>query len=216
MIDPLRSTVELKTTLNQYFKTKKKIKRVLTPIKARDYSPNKTQNKFLETKNEPTHYCSILKNDIDAINEYIKVYKDILLNCKYENSILHDETFKNRIEKIDSTKNSENILNNHKESLTKLNNEYNCLTKDDLIRNLSIENNLMKLYLQKLSNLFFLVDSKYFETFSSEYKDSISQFDNIKYCLDKLPLIDKLGNEKKNFKSHQLKENQLIHLIWEK
>ena len=45
MIDPLRSTVELKTTLNQYFKTKKKIKRVLTPIKARDYSTNKTLQK---------------------------------------------------------------------------------------------------------------------------------------------------------------------------
>ena len=209
MIDPLRSTVELKTTLNQYFKTKKKIKRVLTPIKARDYSPNKTQNKFSEIQNEPTQYCSILKNDIDAINEYIKVYKDILLNCKYENSILHDETFKNKIEKIDSTKNSENILNNHKESLTKLNNEYNCLTKDDLIRNLSIENNLMKLYLQKLSNLFFLVDSKYFETFSSEYKDSISQFDNIKYCLDKLPLIDKLGNEKKKFQISSIKRESI-------
>ena len=209
MIDPLRSTVELKTTLNQYFKTKKKIKRVLTPIKARDYSPNKTQNKFLETKNEPTHYCSILKNDIDAINEYIKVYKDILLNCKNENSIPHDETFKNKIERIDSTKNSENTSNNHKEPRTKLNNEYNGLTKDDLIKNLSIENNLMKLYLQKLSNLFFLVDSKYFETFSSEYKDSISQFDNIKYCLDKLPLIDKLGNEKKKFQISSIKRESI-------
>ena len=209
MIDPLRSTVELKTTLNQYFKTKKKIKRVLTPIKARDYSPNKTQNKFSEIQNEPTQYCSILKNDIDAINEYIKVYKDILLNCKYENSILHNETFKNRIEKIDSTKNSENILNNHKEPLTKLNNENNGLTKDDLIRKLSIENNLMKLYLQKLNNLFFLVDSKYFETFSSEYKDSISQFDNIKYCLDKLPLIDKLGNEKKKFQISSIKRESI-------
>jgi peptidoglycan hydrolase CwlO-like protein len=209
MIDPLRSTVELKTTLNQFFKTKKKIKRVLTPIKARDYSPNKTQNKFSEIQNEPTQYCSILKNDIDAINEYIKVYKDILLNCKYENSILHNETFKNRIEKIDSTKNSENILNNHKEPLTKLNNENNGLTKDDLIRNLSIENNLMKLYLQKLNNLFFLVDSKYFETFSSEYKDSISRFDNIKYCLDKLPLIDKLGNEKKKFQISSIQRESI-------
>ena len=67
----------------------------------------------------------------------------------------------------------------------------------------------MKLYLQKLSNLFFLVDSKYFETFSNEYKDSISKFDNIKYCLDKLPLIDKLGNEKKKFQISSIKRESI-------
>ena len=82
MIDPSRSTVELKSSLNQFFKNRTKIKRVLSPIKARDFTPNKTQKIFYDSSNGGNKNISILKNDISAINDYIKVYKDILIYYK--------------------------------------------------------------------------------------------------------------------------------------
>ncbi len=99
MIDPSRSNVELKSTMSQYFKNRTKTKRVLSPIKARELTPNKTQTNFYESSNGGNQNISILKNDISAINDYIKVYKDILIY--YKNDILSGNSLKNRIIKID-------------------------------------------------------------------------------------------------------------------
>ena len=214
MIDPSRSTVELKSSLNQFFKNRTKIKRVLSPIKARDFTPNKTQKIFYDSSNGGNKNISILKNDISAINDYIKVYKDILIY--YKNDILSDKSFQNRIIKIDknASRELEHICNNYEKEakdFNKLYDEYNCSSKDDLITNLAFENNLMKLYISNLNNLFFLIDLKYFDennNFSNQYKDSISKFDNIKFCLDKLPTIDNT----KTFRLSSIKRNSIDSL----
>ncbi len=214
MIDPSRSTVELKSSLNQFFKNRTKIKRVLSPIKARDFTPNKTQKIFYDSSNGGNKNISILKNDISAINDYIKVYKDILIY--YKNDILSDKSFQNRIIKIDknASRELEHICNNYEKEAKDFNqlyDEYNCSSKDDLITNLAFENNLMKLYISNLNNLFFLIDLKYFDennNFSNQYKDSISKFDNIKFCLDKLPTIDNT----KTFRLSSIKRNSIDSL----
>ena len=159
MIDPSRSTVELKTTL-KFFKDRNKSKRILSPIKARELTPNKTQKNYFESPNGNQN-ISILKNDISAINDYIKVYKDILIY--YKNDILCDKSFQNRIIKIDknASKQLENICNNYEKKskdFNKLYDEYNCSSKDELISCLAFENNLMKLYISNLNNLFFLIN----------------------------------------------------------
>ena len=212
MIDPSRSTVELKTTL-KFFKDRNKSKRILSPIKARELTPNKTQKNYFESPNGNQN-ISILKNDISAINDYIKVYKDILIY--YKNDILCDKSFQNRIIKIDknASKQLENICNNYEKKskdFNKLYDEYNCSSKDELISCLAFENNLMKLYISNLNNLFFLINLKYFDennNFSNQYKDSISKFDNIKFCLDKLPTID----NNKTFKFSSIKPNSIDSL----
>ena len=212
MIDPSRSTVELKTTL-KFFKDRNKSKRILSPIKARELTPNKTQKNYFESPNGNQN-ISILKNDISAINDYIKVYKDILIY--YKNDILCDKSFQNRIIKIDknASKQLENICNNYEKKskdFNKLYDEYNCSSKDELISCLAFENNLMKLYISNLNNLFFLINLKYFDennNFSNQYKDSISKFDNIKFCLDKLPTID----NNKTFKFSLIKPNSIDSL----
>ena len=212
MIDPSRSTVELKTTL-KFFKDRNKSKRILSPIKARELTPNKTQKNYFESPNGNQN-ISILKNDISAINDYIKVYKDILIY--YKNDILSDKSFQNRIIKIDknASKQLENICNNYEKKskdFNKLYDEYNCSSKDELISCLAFENNLMKLYISNLNNLFFLINLKYFDennNFSNQYKESISKFDNIKFCLDKLPTIDNT----KTFRLSSIKRNSIDSL----
>ena len=211
MIDPSRSNVELKSTMSQYFKNRTKTKRVLSPIKARELTPNKTQKNFYESSNGGNQNISILKNDISAINDYIKVYKDILIY--YKNDILSGNSLKNRIIKIDknASKQLDHICNNYaKEAkdFKKLYDEHNCSSKDELITSLAFENNLMKLYIYNLNNLFFLIDLKYFDennNFSNQYKESISKFDNIKFCLDKLPTLD----NNKTFRFSSIKPNSI-------
>ena len=66
--------------------------------------------------------------------------------------------------------------------------EYNnCEDKDILISELALENYTLKLLLEKLDDLFFLINIKNFDSkqkFSKKYKTNLSQIVNIKYVLD--------------------------------
>ena len=98
-------------------------------------------------------------------------------------------------------------------NLNNLIKEYNnCEDKNILISELALENYTLKLLLEKLDDLFFLINIKNFDykqQFSKNYKTNLSQIVNIKYLLDQLINDDNSDNNIKEATS----SNSLRSLI---
>ena len=140
---------------------------------------------------------SIFKSDIFQIDSYMNKIKQILIYFSEarENLLLYNKDFNKKINTVKKnleTDTKDLIATNRVKSLN-INNlikEYNnCEDKDVLISEIALENYTLKLLLEKLDDLFFLINIKYFDSkqkFSKNYKTNLSQIVNIKYLLDKL------------------------------
>ena len=140
---------------------------------------------------------SIYKSDIFQIDTYLDKVKQILLYFSEtrENLLLYNKDFNkkiNSVKKALETDTKDSMASNRVKSLN-INNlfkEYNVNDdKDLLISEIALENYTLKLLLEKLDNLFFLINIQNFDSktkFSKNYKTNLSQILNIKYLLDNL------------------------------
>ncbi len=156
---------------------------------------------------------SIFKQDITELDSYLKNMKDLLTNFSEtrKNKSLYDKDFDKRINTI-----KENIEKDTKESMAtnRMNSlninyllkEYKCNDKETLLSDIAYENLTLKLILEKLDDLFFLINLRLldFESkFSKNYKKSLSQIMNIKYLCKEISSNENLKLDLNNLKYQQ-------------
>jgi hypothetical protein len=162
-----------------------------------EINSDNNKSSFTTTADFNSTNQSIYKSDIFQIDTYLDKVKQILVYFSEtrENLLLYNKDFNKKINSVKKaleidTKDS--MASNRVKSLN-INNlfkEYNVSDdKDLLISEIALENYTLKLLLEKLDNLFFLINIQNFDSktkFSKNYKTNLSQIVNIKYLLDNL------------------------------
>ncbi len=138
----------------------------------------------------------IYKSDIFQIDSYLTKIKQILMYFSEtrENLLLYNKDFNAKINAIKENFNKDTkdlIATNRINSLNinYLFKEFKCNDKDTLISDMAYENFTLKLLLDKLDDLFFLINVKLFDSqmkFSKNYKNNMSQIVNVKYVCETL------------------------------
>lgn len=193
-----KSNTNVKTTMD-FFKQKRakaNSKKLFSHIEINsDINNNKPS--FATSADFNSTNQSIYKSDIFQIDTYLDKVKQILLYFSEtrENLLLYNKDFNkkiNSVKKALETDTKDSMASNRVKSLN-INNlfkEYNVNDdKDLLISEIALENYTLKLLLEKLDNLFFLINIQNFDSktkFSKNYKTNLSQILNIKYLLDNL------------------------------
>ena len=193
-----KSNTNVKTTMD-FFKQKRakaNSKKLFSHIEINsDINNNKPS--FATSADFNSTNQSIYKSDIFQIDTYLDKVKQILLYLSEtrENLLLYNKDFNkkiNSVKKALETDTKDSMASNRVKSLN-INNlfkEYNVNDdKDLLISEIALENYTLKLLLEKLDNLFFLINIQNFDSktkFSKNYKTNLSQILNIKYLLDNL------------------------------
>ena len=136
----------------------------------------------------------VYKSDIFQIDSYLNKIKQILMYFSEtrENLLLYNKDFNSKINSIKENLNKDTkdlIATNRINSLNinYLFKEYKCNDKDTLISDMAYENFTLKLLLDKLDDLFFLINIKLFDSqmkFSKNYKNNLSQILNVKYLCE--------------------------------
>ena len=191
-----KSNTNVKTTMD-FFKQKRakaNNKKLFSHI---EINSDNNKSSFTTTADFNSTNQSIYKSDIFQIDAYLDKVKQILVYFSEtrENLLLYNKDFNKKINSVKKaleidTKDS--MASNRVKSLN-INNlfkEYNVSDdKDLLISEIALENYTLKLLLEKLDNLFFLINIQNFDSktkFSKNYKTNLSQIVNIKYLLDNL------------------------------
>ena len=210
-MDKKKANTNVKATMD-YFKQKrskenkgKQISKLESDISAK--ASVTTKSDFCATNQ------TIFKQDITELDSYLKNMKDLLTNFSEtrKNQSLYDKDFDKRINTI-----KENIEKDTKESMAtnRMNSlninyllkEYKCNDKETLLSDIAFENLTLKLILEKLDDLFFLINLRLldFESkFSKNYKKSLSQIMNIKYLCKEISSNENLKLESNNAKYQQ-------------
>ena len=210
-MDKKKANTDVKATMD-YFKQKrskenkgKQISKLESDISAK--ASVTTKSDFCATNQ------TIFKQDITELDSYLKNMKDLLTNFSEtrKNQSLYDKDFDKRINTI-----KENIEKDTKESMAtnRMNSlninfllkEYKCNDKETLLSDIAFENLTLKLILEKLDDLFFLINLRLldFESkFSKNYKKSLSQIMNIKYLCKEISSNENLKLESNNAKYQQ-------------
>ena len=191
-----KSNTNVKTTMD-FFKQKRakaNNKKLFSHI---EINSDNNKSSFTTTADFNSTNQSIYKSDIFQIDTYLDKVKQILVYFSEtrENLLLYNKDFNKKINSVKKaleidTKDS--MASNRVKSLN-INNlfkEYNVSDdKDLLISEIALENYTLKLLLEKLDDLFFLINIQNFDSktkFSKNYKTNLSQIVNIKYLLDNL------------------------------
>ena len=142
----------------------------------------------------------IYKTDIFQVDTYLTKVKQILMYFSEtrENLLLYNKDFNKKINSIKENINKDTkdlIATNRINSLNinYLLKEYKCNDKETLISDIAYENLTLKLLLDKLDDLFFLINLKLFDSqmkFSKNYKNNMSQIVNVKYFCETLTNSD--------------------------
>ena len=193
-----KSNTNVKTTMD-FFKQKRakaNSKKLFSHIEINsDINNNKPS--FATSADFNTTNQSIYKSDIFQIDTYLDKVKHILLYFSEtrENLLLYNKDFNKKINSIkkDLEIDTKDLMASNRVKSLNINNlfkEYNVNDdKDLLISEIALENYTLKLLLEKLDNLFFLINIQNFDSktkFSKNYKNNLSQIVNIKYLLDNL------------------------------
>ena len=190
-----KSNTNVKTTMDFFKKKREKAnnKKLFSHIEIN--SSYNTANKPSITSSEfNSTMQSIYKSDIFQIDSYLNKIKNILIlfSEARENILLYNKDFNKKLTKIKKnleTDTKDSLASNKVNSLNinKLMKDFDCEDKDVLISEIAFENYTLKLLLEKLDDLFFLINIKNFDSkfkFTKKYKTNLSQIVNIKYFLD--------------------------------
>ena len=213
-----KANTNVKTTMD-FFKQKRakaNNKKLFSHI---EINSDTNKPSFATTSNFNSTNQSIYKSDIFQIDTYLNKIKPVLMYFSEarENLLLYNKEFNNKINLIKKNLEIDTkdlMATNHVKSLN-LNNiikEYNnCEDKNVLISEIALENYTLKLLLEKLDDLFFLINIKNFDYKQqfSKNKTNLSQIVNIKYLLDQLINDDNSDNNIKEATS----SNSLRSLI---
>ena len=191
-MDKKKTNTNVKTTMD-FFKQKRakaNNKKLFSHIEINSNvkSSTVTSSEFNSTMQ------GVYKSDIFQIDSYLNKIKQILMYFSEtrENLLLYNKDFNSKINSIKENLNKDTkdlIATNRINSLNTnyLFKEYKCNDKDTLISDMAYENFTLKLLLDKLDDLFFLINIKLFDSqmkFSKNYKNNLSQILNVKYLCE--------------------------------
>ena len=210
----------VKTTM-EFFKQKRAKESNKKP-----FSGNENNSNEKASSQESSEFNSTMKSksDIFQVESHLNKIKEILMNFseKRENLLLYNKDFNTKIDAIKENLNKDTkdiIATNRMNSLNinYLLKEYNCNDKETLISDMAYENYTLKLLLDKLDDLFFLINLKIFDSqkFSKNYKNNgTSKIVNINYLCDNITNMNKTLNLDSSNKSINLEnikeENKTI------
>ena len=193
-----KANTNVKTTMD-FFKQKRakaNNKKLFSHIEINSGFNNTSKPSFTSSDFNSTNQ-SIFKSDIFQIDSYLNKIKQILIyfSQERENLLLYNKDFNKKINSIKKnleidTKDSMASIRVKSLNINNLFKEYNINEdKDLLISEIALENYTLKLLLEKLDDLFFLINIQNFDSktkFTKNYKTNLSQIVNIKYLLDNL------------------------------
>ena len=213
-----KSNTNVKTTMD-FFKQKRakaNNKKLFSHIEIN--SDNNNKPSFATSADFNSTNQSIYKSDIFQIDTYLDKVKHILLYFSEtrENLLLYNRDFNKKINSIKKALeiDTKDLMASNRVKSLNINNlfkEFNVNDdKDLLISEIALENYTLKLLLEKLDDLFFLINIQNFDSktkFSKNYKNNLSQIVNIKYLLDNLINDDNIEINSSNNSLQELAMN---------
>ena len=198
-MDKKKVNTNVKTTMD-FFKQKRakeSNKKLPSNIESKDKASVTTASQFNNT------IQGIYKTDINEIDSFLSKMKPVLTHFteSKEKLLSFNKDFNKKIHLL-----QENIEKDSKDSmatnrinslnLNYLLKEYKCNDKDTLLTDIAFENFTLKLILEKLDDLFFLINLKILDfqnKFSNNYKSSSSLIGNVKYLCDEISSNENLN-----------------------
>ena len=198
-MDKRKANTNVKTTMD-FFKQKRakeSNKKLPSNIESKDKASVTTASQFNNT------IQGIYKTDINEIDSFLSKMKPVLTHFteSKEKLLSFNKDFNKKIHLL-----QENIEKDSKDSmatnrinslnLNYLLKEYKCNDKDTLLTDIAFENFTLKLILEKLDDLFFLINLKILDfqnKFSNNYKSSSSLIGNVKYLCDEISSNENLN-----------------------
>ena len=213
-----KSNTNVKTTMD-FFKQKRakaNNKKLFSHIEIN--SDNNNKPSFATSADFNSTNQSIYKSDIFQIDTYLDKVKHILLYFSEtrENLLLYNRDFNKKLNSIKKALeiDTKDLMASNRVKSLNINNlfkEFNVNDdKDLLISEIALENYTLKLLLEKLDDLFFLINIQNFDSktkFSKNYKNNLSQIVNIKYLLDNLINDDNIEINSSNNSLQELAMN---------
>ena len=214
-----KSNTNVKTTMD-FFKQKRakaNNKKLFSHIEINSDN-NNNKPSFSTSADFNSTNQSIYKSDIFQIDTYLDKVKHILLYFSEtrENLLLYNRDFNKKINSIKKALeiDTKDLMASNRVKSLNINNlfkEFNVNDdKDLLISEIALENYTLKLLLEKLDDLFFLINIQNFDSktkFSKNYKNNLSQIVNIKYLLDNLINDDNMEINSSNNSLQELAMN---------
>ena len=214
-----KSNTNVKTTMD-FFKQKRakaNNKKLFSHIEINSDN-NNNKPSFATSADFNSTNQSIYKSDIFQIDTYLDKVKHILLYFSEtrENLLLYNRDFNKKINSIKKALeiDTKDLMASNRVKSLNINNlfkEFNVNDdKDLLISEIALENYTLKLLLEKLDDLFFLINIQNFDSktkFSKNYKNNLSQIVNIKYLLDNLINDDNMEINSSNNSLQELAMN---------
>ena len=214
-----KSNTNVKTTMD-FFKQKRakaNNKKLFSHIEINSDN-NNSKPSFATSADFNSTNQSIYKSDIFQIDTYLDKVKHILLYFSEtrENLLLYNRDFNKKINSIKKALeiDTKDLMASNRVKSLNINNlfkEFNVNDdKDLLISEIALENYTLKLLLEKLDDLFFLINIQNFDSktkFSKNYKNNLSQIVNIKYLLDNLINDDNMEINSSNNSLQELAMN---------
>ena len=214
-----KSNTNVKTTMD-FFKQKRakaNNKKLFSHIEINSDN-NNNKPSFATSADFNSTNQSIYKSDIFQIDTYLDKVKHILIYFSEtrENLLLYNRDFNKKINSIKKALeiDTKDLMASNRVKSLNINNlfkEFNVNDdKDLLISEIALENYTLKLLLEKLDDLFFLINIQNFDSktkFSKNYKNNLSQIVNIKYLLDNLINDDNIEINSSNNSLQELSMN---------
>ena len=214
-----KSNTNVKTTMD-FFKQKRakaNNKKLFSHIEINSDN-NNNKPSFATSADFNSTNQSIYKSDIFQIDTYLDKVKHILIYFSEtrENLLLYNRDFNKKINSIKKALeiDTKDLMASNRVKSLNINNlfkEFNVNDdKDLLISEIALENYTLKLLLEKLDDLFFLINIQNFDSktkFSKNYKNNLSQIVNIKYLLDNLINDDNIEINSSNNSLQELAMN---------
>ena len=201
-MDKKKANTNIKTTMD-FFKQKRlktNNKKLFSHIAIN--SNNDKTNSTTSTQFNSTMQ-GVYKSDIFQIDSYLAKMKQILMyfSEERENLLLYNKDFNKKINTIkeNMAKDTKDCMATHRINSLNLNyllREYKCNDKETLISDIAFENFTLKLLLEKLDDLFFLINLKVLDAqnkFSKGYKNNLSPLLNVKYLCETISNTDNLN-----------------------
>ena len=214
-----KSNTNVKTTMD-FFKQKRakaNNKKLFSHIEINSDN-NNNKPSFATSADFNSTNQSIYKSEIFQIDTYLDKVKHILIYFSEtrENLLLYNRDFNKKINSIKKALeiDTKDLMASNRVKSLNINNlfkEFNVNDdKDLLISEIALENYTLKLLLEKLDDLFFLINIQNFDSktkFSKNYKNNLSQIVNIKYLLDNLINDDNIEINSSNNSLQELAMN---------
>ena len=214
-----KSNTNVKTTMD-FFKQKRakaNNKKLFSHIEINSDN-NNNKPSFATSADFNSTNQSIYKSDIFQIDTYLDKVKHILIYFSEtrENLLLYNRDFNKKLNSIKKALeiDTKDLMASNRVKSLNINNlfkEFNVNDdKDLLISEIALENYTLKLLLEKLDDLFFLINIQNFDSktkFSKNYKNNLSQIVNIKYLLDNLINDDNMEINSSNNSLQELAMN---------